>query len=243
MRKLVYMKPFVEPLLSDFSPPGKPHHPIAPSDFSRLNLAHEPPADLVWLYEVYGEGTFNVAVGDPIRLMMPTKSCVSALRQYWANMRAIMAEGLLDKDLFTAGPAWFTGENEPEAIFWGSSMNGLNLMSIWISDSIRWATVIFDTPPGNCVCVFRSPAQVLHDAVLGAGFLSSLFPEAQRPFHFERVQPDEEGENDFQDKLGPGLSGQAMFTAEEIQRLVDQSLSSIPRLPPDFDAGKGPGDK
>ncbi len=178
------MNSFLGTLLTDFPPPEKPYHPVDPQDFSLWNLKHAPPEDLVWLYEVYGEGTFEVASGDPIRLMMPTERCVAMWNLHWETLREVVGNGSLDADLFTVGRAWFMAETRPEAILWGSSVNGLDLMSIWISDSIGWATVVFDNQPGDCICVFRTPALALHDAVKGASVFNTLFPWAERPFEF-----------------------------------------------------------
>jgi hypothetical protein len=186
------MNSFLGNLLTDFPPPEKPYHPVAPGDFSLWKLKHAPPEDLVWLYEVYGEGTFEVASGDPIRLMMPTESCVAFLNEYWANLSEVVEDGSLDADLFTVGHAWFTGESRPEIIHWGSSVNGIDLMSIWISESIGWATVVFDNQPGDCICIFRTPALALHDAVRGASVFDTMFPWAERPFEFVPSPPGNE---------------------------------------------------
>jgi len=222
------MNSFLDALLIDFPPPENPYHPVDPTDFTGWNLNHQPPTDLIWLYETYGEGTFHVGSGDPIRLLMPTERNVALLDQFWETLREIVLDGSLDSDLFTVGHAWFAAETRPEVIHWGSSSNGVDLMSIWFSDEIGWATVLFDSVPCDCVCIFRSPARSLQDAIQGSSVFSGLFPWAERPFSFI-PSPSDKSADEAQNLEFSSLpsSSDLTLTPEEIQRLVDQSSSSI----------------
>lgn len=173
-------------LATIFAPPDVPYHPKDPKDFSQLSLRREPPQDLIDLMKKYGAGTFECSSGDPVSLLFPTEQNVWFQNDLWDAIATGFEDGV-DDEVFTLRACWFNKSrlsSKVEWILWGYSLNGIRLVSVWLSDDIGWAVLILGELPSEVLCLFKSPAAILRDVFGGRLGLGDVFPEAEGPFHF-----------------------------------------------------------
>lgn len=181
------MQSYLQLLEKTFAPPLRGESK-ASYDFNAFNLTRPPPKDLLQLFDTYGPGKFECGKGDGIELLPTFPATVDMLKYVASNWLKVLKSGVCMDGENTIPEHYFdtsAGDPPRNLISWGLSDNGVELLSLWLSNELGWCVLVVPEAFNSAQCLFKSPAAVLWDALCGSG-LRHIFPEAEPPYNFNR---------------------------------------------------------